>query len=69
MAALILWQTANYTDNPGDPHFTNKFLAIGPGLTVRDRLLDGLQYNMDGNHNPKSECQKDFLRLTPPNFT
>ena len=68
MAALILWQTANHTADPTDSRFTNRFLAIGPGLTVRDRLRDGLQYKIDGNQNQKSEYQKEFLRLTPPNF-
>ena len=44
MAALILWQTANHISNPEDPRFTNRFLAIGPGITVKDRLQIGLQY-------------------------
>lgn len=43
MAMTALWQSANFWDNPADERFTNRFVAIAPGITVRDRLLSGLR--------------------------
>src|SRR5260221_1508944 len=38
MAMLIAWQTLNHLANPGDARFTDAFLIVTPGITVRDRL-------------------------------
>ncbi|WP_438354069.1 BPTD_3080 family restriction endonuclease [Microbacterium sp. CJ88] len=38
MAMLIAWQTLNKVQSPRDVRFTNKFLIIAPGITIRDRL-------------------------------
>ena len=38
MAMLIAWQTLNKVQSPRDARFTNRFLVITPGLTIRDRL-------------------------------
>lgn len=39
MAMLIAWQTLNRLANPQDPRgFTNTFLIVTPGITIRDRL-------------------------------
>ena len=38
MALLIIWQTANHLRDRDDPRFTNRFLLLTPGITVRDRL-------------------------------
>ncbi len=38
MALLIIWQTANHLEDRDDPRFTNRFLLLTPGITVRDRL-------------------------------
>ena len=38
MAMLIAWQTLNKLANPQDARFTNTFLLIAPGITIRDRL-------------------------------
>ena len=43
MAMTILWQASNRWEDPSDERFTNKFVAITPGITVRDRLLSGLR--------------------------
>ena len=43
MAMTALWQAANHWQNPADERFTNRFVAIVPGITVRDRLLSGLR--------------------------
>ena len=38
MAMLIAWQTLNKITNPSDPRFTDAFLIVTPGVTIRDRL-------------------------------
>ncbi len=38
MAMLIAWQTLNRIANPGDGRFSDAFLIVTPGITVRDRL-------------------------------
>ena len=38
MAMLIAWQTLNKASNPQDARFTDAFLVVTPGITIRDRL-------------------------------
>jgi type III restriction enzyme len=38
MAMLIAWQTLNKVRSPRDARFTNRFLIVTPGITIRDRL-------------------------------
>lgn len=38
MAMLITWQTLNKQYAPRDTRFTNRFLVVAPGITIRDRL-------------------------------
>src|SRR3546814_8113944 len=38
MAMLIAWQTANKAFSPRDARFSNRFLVVTPGITIRDRL-------------------------------
>lgn len=38
MAMLIAWQTLNKLYAPRDARFTNRFLIVAPGITIRDRL-------------------------------
>ncbi len=38
MAMLIAWQTLNKAANPQDRRFTDAFLVVAPGITIRDRL-------------------------------
>ena len=38
MATLIAWQTLNHAHSPRDARFTNRFLVVSPGITIRDRL-------------------------------
>jgi len=38
MAMLIAWQTLNKIAYPQDNRFTNAFLVVTPGITIRDRL-------------------------------
>lgn len=38
MAMLIAWQALNKLANPNDGRFTDAFLIVTPGVTIRDRL-------------------------------
>ena len=38
MAMLIAWQTLNKVASPQDARFTDAFLFVTPGITIRDRL-------------------------------
>ncbi len=38
MAMLIAWQALNKLANPQDARFTDAFLVVTPGITIRDRL-------------------------------
>ena len=38
MCMLIAWQVANKAFSPRDARFTNRFLVVTPGITIRDRL-------------------------------
>jgi type III restriction enzyme len=38
MAMLIAWQALNKLANPQDPRFSDAFLIVTPGITIRDRL-------------------------------
>ncbi|GHU80691.1 restriction endonuclease [Spirochaetia bacterium] len=38
MAMIIIWQTINAVRHPQSKRFTNGFLVVTPGITIRDRL-------------------------------
>lgn len=38
MAMLIAWQALNKLDNRQDARFSDAFLIVTPGITIRDRL-------------------------------
>lgn len=38
MGMLIAWQTINHEHSKRDARFTNRFLVVTPGITIRDRL-------------------------------
>ena len=38
MAMLIAWQVLNKRATPNDTRFTDRFLLVTPGITIRDRL-------------------------------
>jgi type III restriction enzyme len=38
MAMIVAWQTLNKLANPQDARFTDTFLIVTPGITIRDRL-------------------------------
>ena len=45
MAMLIAWQTLNKRANKQDKRFTDAFLVIAPGITIKDRLRTLLPSN------------------------
>jgi type III restriction enzyme len=38
MCMLIAWHTLNKAASPQDARFTDRFLVVTPGITIRDRL-------------------------------
>ncbi|MFN8036122.1 MAG: DEAD/DEAH box helicase family protein [Acidimicrobiia bacterium] len=38
MAMIVAWQVLNKVANPQDARFTDEFLVVTPGITIRDRL-------------------------------
>ncbi|MDY3555757.1 DEAD/DEAH box helicase family protein [Gemmata sp. JC717] len=38
MSMLVAWQVLNKRRYPHDPRFTDSFLVVAPGITIRDRL-------------------------------
>ena len=61
MAMLIAWQTLNKLANPQDGRFTDAFLIVTPGITIRDRLRVLLPNDAD-NYFRK-------LDIVPPELT
>ena len=49
MAMLIAWQALNKLANPQDKRFSDTFLIVTPGITIRDRL-QVLRPNLPGNY-------------------
>lgn len=49
MAMLIAWQALNKLANPQDRRFSDTFLVVTPGITIRDRL-QVLRPNLPGNY-------------------
>ncbi|MCX6406291.1 MAG: DEAD/DEAH box helicase family protein [Propionibacteriales bacterium] len=49
MAMLVAWQTLNKIHAPRDARFVKRFLAVAPGVTIRDRLRV-LQPGSPGNY-------------------
>jgi hypothetical protein len=47
MAMLIAWHTLNKRANPQDARFSDTFLIVTPGITIRDRLRDVLTDNLN----------------------
>lgn len=60
MGMLIAWQTINKAHSPRDSRFTNRFLVVTPGITIRDRLRV-LQPSDDQNY-------YDLRGIVPPDL-
>jgi type III restriction enzyme len=74
MAMLIAWQVFNKMANPQDPRFTDSFLIVTPGITIRDRLgvlLPNSPNNYYAEHDvvPKDRCDDlNRARIIVTNF-
>jgi hypothetical protein len=47
MAMLIAWHALNKIENPQDARFSDSFLIVAPGITIRDRLRVPLPNEQD----------------------
>ena len=60
MSLLIAWQTINKARNTNDAHFTDQFLVVAPGITIKDRLRVLMPSDLDNYY--------DGLDLIPAGF-
>jgi type III restriction enzyme len=60
MAMLIAWHALNKLANPQDARFSDAFLIVTPGITIRDRLRVLLPSD------PSSDCRR--MDLVPPDL-
>ena len=61
MAMLIAWQTINAVRYPRRRDFTNGFLIVTPGITIRDRLRSLNPYDPDNYYRHRSLVPHDML--------
>jgi type III restriction enzyme len=60
MAMLIAWQTINKAHSPRDARFTNRFLVVAPGITIRDRLRVLLPADADNYYKQRDLVPADL---------
>ena len=53
MAMIIAWHTLNKLANPQDPRFSDAFLIVTPGITIRDRLRVLLPNDLDNYYHQR----------------
>lgn len=61
MAMLISWQALNKLANPQDARFTDTFLIITPGITIRDRLRVLLPNDSENYYRQRDIVSPDLL--------
>ncbi len=61
MAMLIAWHALNKLADSQDPHFSDTFLVVTPGITIRDRLRVLLP-NDPGNYYAQMDVVPPELR-------
>ncbi len=61
MAMLIAWQTLNAARHKGSKTFTDGFLIIAPGITIRDRLRVLLPNDPDSYYKSREIVPDDLL--------
>ena len=62
MAMLIAWQTINAVRSPRSPRFTNGFLVVTPGITIKDRLRVLQPNDPDSYYQNRQLVPADMLR-------
>lgn len=64
MAMLIAWQALNKLANRQDVRFTDAFLIVAPGITIRDRLRVLLPHSPDNYYRERDLLpNEDLVRL------
>ena len=61
MAMLIAWQTLNKLANPQDARFSDTFLIVTPGITIRDRLRVLLPNDPENYYRQRDIVPPDLL--------
>jgi type III restriction enzyme len=61
MAMLIAWQALNKLENRQDARFTDTFLIVTPGITIRDRLRVLLPTDPDNYYRERDVLPPDLL--------
>ena len=62
MAMLIAWQTINAVRSPRSSRFTNGFLVVTPGITIKDRLRVLQPNDPDSYYRIRQLVPPDMLR-------
>ena len=65
MAMLIAWQALNKFANPQDRRFSDTFLIVSPGITIRDRLRVLLPTDPDNTYRQLDLLPVDFMEQLP----
>ena len=61
MAMLIAWQTVNANRRKGSKHYSNGFLIVTPGLTIKDRLRVLQPHDPDSYYSTRELVPHDML--------
>ena len=62
MAMLIAWHACNHARSPGSKTFTNGFLIVAPGITIRDRLRVLQPSDPDSYYKSREIVPDDLLK-------
>ena len=62
MAMLIAWQTVNAVRHPQSRRFTDSFLVVTPGITIKDRLRVLKPNDPDSYYQSRELIPSDMLR-------
>lgn len=63
MAMVIAWQTLNKIQNPQDARFSDTFLIIAPGITIKDRLRVLLPHDVGNYYRERDVVPSDLMEL------
>jgi type III restriction enzyme len=61
MALIVAWQTVNAVRQPGSKKFTNGFLIVTPGITIKDRLRVLQPNDPDSDYQSRELVPADML--------
>jgi type III restriction enzyme len=62
MAMLVAWQTVNAVRHPNSKQFSNRFLIVSPGITIRDRLRVLMPNDPESYYRGREITPPDMLR-------